>query len=55
MKMIDEHINSLIQNIVKEIETRNVDVVSLCDNLFLNPNEFIELINNPVRNVSLYI
>ena len=55
MKMIDEHINSLIQNIVKEIETRNVDVVSLCDNLSLNPNEFIELINNPVRNVSLYI
>lgn len=55
MKTIDEHINSLIQNIVKEIETRNVDVVSLCDNLSLNPNEFIELINNPVRNVSLYI
>ena len=55
MKMIDEHINSLIQNIVKEIETRNVDVISLCDNLSLNPNEFIELINNPVRNVSLYI
>ena len=55
MKMIDEHINSLIQKIVKEIETRNVDVVSLCDNLSLNPNEFIELINNPVRNVSLYI
>ena len=55
MKMIDEHINSLIQNIVKEIETRNVDLVSLCDNLSLNPNEFIELINNPVRNVSLYI
>jgi hypothetical protein len=55
MKMIDEHINSLIQNIVKEIETRNVDVVSLCDNLSLNPNEFIELINSPVRNVSLYI
>ena len=41
MKMIDEHINSLIQNIVKEIEIRNVDVVSLCDNLDLNPNEFI--------------
>lgn len=55
MKMIDEHINSLIQDIVKEIETRNVDVVSLCDNLSLNPNEFIDLINNPVRNVSLYI
>lgn len=55
MKMIDEHINSLIQDIVKEIETRNIDVVSLCDNLSLNPNEFINLINNPVRNVSLYI
>lgn len=55
MKMIDEHINSLIQDIVKEIETKNVDVVSLCDNLSLNPNEFIDLINNPVRNVSLYI
>ena len=55
MEMIDEHINSLIQNIVKEIEIRNVDVVSLCDNLDLNPNEFINLINNPVRNVSLYI
>lgn len=55
MKMIDEHINSLIQDIVKEIETRNVDVVSLCDNLSLNPSEFIDLINNPVRNVSLYI
>jgi hypothetical protein len=55
MEMIDEHISNLIQNIVKEIEIRNVDVVSLCDNLDLNPNEFINLINNPVRNVSLYI
>ncbi len=55
MKFIDEHIKSLIQDILKEIETRNIDVVSLCDNLSLNPNEFINLINNPVRNVSLYI
>ena len=55
MEMIDEHISNLIQNIVKEIEIRNFDVVSLCDNLDLNPNEFINLINNPVRNVSLYI
>ena len=55
MKMIDEHINGLIQDILKEIESRDIDVVSLCDNLSLNPNEFINLINNPVRNVSLYI
>ena len=45
----------LHKQVVKEIETRNIDVVSLCDNLSLNPNEFINLINNPVRNVSLYI
>lgn len=55
MKSIDEHINNLIQDIIKEIETRNVDVVSLCENLSFNPNDFISYINNPVRNVSLYI
>lgn len=55
MKMIDEHINNLIQDIVREIEERNVDVVSLCDNLSMNPNDFINVIQYPVRNVSLYI
>ena len=55
MKIIDEHINNLIQDIVREIEERNVDVVSLCDNLSMNPNDFINVIQNPVRNVSLYI
>ena len=46
MKSIDEHINSLIQDIILEIETKNVDVVSLCENLSFNPNEFINYINN---------
>lgn len=55
MKMIEEHINSLIQDIVREIEERNIDVISLCDNLSINPDEFINLMNNPVKNVSLYI
>ena len=48
MKSIDEHINNLIQDIIKEIETRNVDVVSLCENLSFNPNDFISYINIPV-------
>lgn len=55
MKIIEEHISNLIQDIITEIETRNVDVVSLCENLSLSPSEFINLINNPVKNVSLYI
>lgn len=55
MKMIEEHINSLIQDIVREIEERNIAVISLCDNLSINPDEFINLMNNPVKNVSLYI
>lgn len=55
MKMIEEHINSLIQDIVREIEEKNIDVISLCDNLSINPDEFINLMNNPVKNVSLYI
>ncbi len=55
MKIIEEHINSLIHDIVSEVESKNIDVVSLCDKLSLNPNDFINLINNPVRNVSLYI
>lgn len=55
MKMIDEHISNLIQDIVREIEEKNVDVVSLCDSLSMNPNDFINIIQNPVRNVSLYI
>jgi hypothetical protein len=55
MRAIEQHITELISDIITEIDTNNVDVVSLCEHLGLNPNDFINLINNPVRNVSLYI
>ena len=55
MKIIEEHINTLVQDIVKEINSKNVDVVSLCTSLSLEPDVFVNLIKNPVRNVSLYI
>lgn len=55
MNIIENHITGLISDIITEIDIRNIDVVSLCETLSLTPNEFVDLINNPVRNVSLYI
>lgn len=55
MKVIEEHIKDLINTIVTEIEARNIDVIALCESLSITPNEFINLMNNPVKNVSLYI
>ena len=55
MDIIKNHIANLIHDIVREIEVRKIDVVTLCDNLAIDPDQFIELINNPVNNVSLYI
>lgn len=55
MDIIKNHIANLIHDIVREIEVRKIDVVTLCDNLAIVPDQFIELINNPVNNVSLYI
>lgn len=55
MDIIKNHIANLIHDIVREIEVRKIDVVTLCDNLAIAPDQFIELINNPVNNVSLYI
>lgn len=55
MNIIENHITSLIRDIITEIDSNNVDVVSLCETLSLTPAEFIDLINNPVKNVSLYI
>ncbi len=55
MKVIEEHIKSLIQDIITEIGTRHIDILAFCDKIALKPEELLDLINNPVNNVSLYV
>lgn len=55
MESIRTQVISLIYQITSEIKKRNVEVLSLCDRLYLSPEEFIDLLNNPKNNLSLYI
>ncbi len=55
MEKIKKQVYSLIYLITKEIEERNIDVLELCDKLVLSSEQFIDLMNNPQDNLSLYI
>ena len=55
MEPIKKQVISLICLINKEINERKIDVLSLCDKLVLSSDEFVDLMNNPKNNLSLYI
>ena len=46
---------SLIYQITKEIKEKNIEVIPLCERLCLSPEEFLDLMNKPQNNLSLYI
>ncbi len=55
MENIRRQVISLIYQITKEINERNIEVLPLCDRLYLSSEEFLDLMNNPKNNLSLYI
>ncbi len=55
MERIRTQVISLIYQITNEIKNRNIEILPLCDRLCLSPEEFIDLLNNPKNNLSLYI
>lgn len=52
---IDSYIEKLINDIIYKINTYNVEVEDLCEKLYLSVSEFLDIINNPRENVSLYL
>lgn len=55
MDYIDMHIIKIIKDILFNIDKYNINILTLCDNLYINSDDFINLLNNPVRNISLYL
>lgn len=55
MERIRTQVISLIYQITNEIKNRNIEILPLCDRLCLSAEEFIDLLNNPKNNLSLYI
>ncbi len=55
MDFIDMHINKIIKDIIDGIQEYDIDVVELCDRVCIEPNEFINILNNPRKNISLYL
>ena len=55
MEKLRRQVMILIYQITQEIKERNIEVLSLCNKLYLSPEDFIDLINNPKNNLSLYL
>lgn len=55
MSYIEMHINKVIKDIIETIQKNNVDVVELCEKVCIEPNEFVDILNNPRNNISLYL
>lgn len=53
--MVKEHINSMVNEIIDCVTNRKVDVFELCEKLYYSPEQFINLLSNPVMNASVYI
>jgi len=53
--VVNEHIKKMITEIIDSILTRKVDIFSLCDKLCYSPDEFLNLLSNPVSNLSVYM
>ena len=55
MNFIEMHITKIIKDIIDGIQEKNIDVVELCNKVCLEPSEFIDMLNNPRNNISLYL
>jgi len=53
--VIELEIKNLISEIIDRIKNNNVDIVDLCDRLYLSDSGFVDIINNPKNNFSLYL
>jgi len=53
--MIDGRVKKLINEIIYSIKDNNIDVFELCCRLCINADEFINYLNNPRKNISLYL
>jgi hypothetical protein len=52
---IDSYVEKLINDIINKINNYNVDIDELCSKLYLSVNDFLDIINHPRKNVSLYL
>lgn len=52
---IDLEIKRLIDEIIYKIKHLNIDLIELCQKLYLSEEEFINYINVPRKNISLYL
>lgn len=48
-------INKLIEKIKTNITRNDINISDLCEKLCFSEDEFIDIINNPRMNVSLYL
>lgn len=55
MNFIEMHITKIIKDIIDTIQNKNINVVELCEKVCIEPNEFIDILNNPRNNISLYL
>jgi len=46
--------NKIIKKILQKINDKNIDIFELSDKIYLKPEEFINIINNPIMNISTY-
>ena len=54
-KYIEKDINILLKKIIFKINEYKLDVVDVCDKLYIKIDDFIDLISNPQNNISLYL
>ena len=55
MNEIIKHRNDLIEIIKKELYERKIDILEFSQKLGMDCDKFVELFNNPTKNVSYYI
>ncbi len=55
MDIVSVELENLMRNILNEIESKNIDIFELSEKLYYSPEEFVDLFNNPKKNLSLYI